>query len=318
MRVALFLPWLAASAACDRSPASHTNVGPRAATTQAEATPAAPQVAPDASAMAAVRCTRDPSFPQSWDLPEASSAAEVELVRGVRELLAVSDSGHDGEALLWGIPSGPLRKLKLSLDAAASDDIEGSAWRAGHLYTLTSSGAVRRFSPDGKGGLRRDQDAYAIGSQPDVCAKLTAGNCGPNYEGLCLRAASSPGHCAGYAASKSAGTLRCLVFAGEQLALDGSRSPLPLGLAKRALSDCAFGAEGGPAQDRLLITTNVYGGSATYLVNEADGTLRALDVPGTLTNEAVAVDKDGALYQFMDDNGDVSAALRMTCTGWGS
>src|SRR5215472_13877104 len=104
MRVLLFSPLLvagAACAACDRSPAAHGNVGSRAATTQGEATPPAQGGAPEASAMAAVKCVRDPRFPESWDLPEASSAAEVELVHGVRQLLSVSDSGHDGEAMLW-------------------------------------------------------------------------------------------------------------------------------------------------------------------------------------------------------------------------
>ena len=33
-------------------------------------------------------------------------------------------------------------------------------------------------------------------------------------------------------------------------------------------------------------------------------------------NEVVAVDKDGALYLFMDDNGPRSFARRLTCSGW--
>ena len=278
-----------------------------------------------------VNCTPDASFPASFALPEASAAAEVELTPGVREILVVSDSGNHGAALAWRLPSGPVRSLTLPLDAAASDDIEGMAWlrdrarpgdRQGALYTLTSSGAVRRFVPDGHGGLRRDQDAYAIGGAPWACGDLGAVNCGKNYEGLCLRPRSAPGRCAGYAASKRASQLVCLDFAGDRLAVDTVHRPIALDLAAPfgahdgVLSDCAFGADPGPAQATLLITTNVYGGSSTYVVNESTGAPLSLDMGGTMSNEAVAVDRDGALYQFLDDNGAASAGLRATCRGW--
>src|SRR5205809_4337493 len=59
----------------------------------------------DGGAPARVRCTPDPSFPGVFDLPEASAAAEVELLPGVRELLVVSDSGHHGAAFARAIPS---------------------------------------------------------------------------------------------------------------------------------------------------------------------------------------------------------------------
>jgi hypothetical protein len=261
-------------------------------------------------------CTPDAAFPGAWDLPEASAAAEVELAPTVRELLVVADSGNDGDAMLWKIPTGPLRKLKLALDRGASDDLEGAAWLGGHLYVLTSSGAVRRFSPDAKGGLVRDQDAYAIGAPPWTCASLEDGNCGKNYEGLCLRAAGDSSPCAGYAASKSTSTLVCLVFRQDRLLVDGTKGNLKLNLPHHSVSDCAFGAAGGPAQDALIVTTNIYGGSATYLVDEASGALHALDTPGLPSNEAVAIDKDGAFYQFMDDNGTVSPATRLSCEGW--
>jgi hypothetical protein len=66
------------------------------------------------------------------------------------------------------------------------------------------------------------------------------------------------------------------------------------------------------------VTTNVYGGSATYAVDETTGTLTAIDTPGLLSNEAVAVDRDGALYQFMDDDNGVSPSTRSYCQGWTS
>lgn len=300
---------------CDRA----TRVGPSTSATTATTASAAPVEAPPSPAAmttSSVSCAADPIFPGSFAIPEASGAAEVELTAGVREMLVISDSGHAGAVLLWKIPSGPARFLTLSLDASASDDLEGSAWRDRHLFTLTSSGAVRRFSPDGKGGLARDGDAYPIGPQPYTCSSLMAGNCGKNYEGLCLRAPGNSGGCAGYAASKKEGALYCLVFRGEKLEIDALKPPIKLGLAKTALSDCAFGAAGGPAEKTLVVTTNIYGGSSSYVVDEATGTRALLDVPALLTNEGIAIDKDGALYQFMDANTDVSVASRVTCKGW--
>ncbi len=251
-----------------------------------------------------------------WDVPEASAAAEVSLMPGSRELIVLSDSHNAGKAMLWALPRGPFRPMQLALDALASDDLEGAAWLHGHLYTLTSSGAVRRYSPDGHGGLVRDGDAYAIGPAPYVCRSLRDANCGPNYEGLCLRANPGGARCAGYAASKESGKLLCLVFEGERLKIDPIKPPIVLDVSHHALSDCAFGAPAGPASDTLLVTTNVYGGSTTYIVDESTGELAALDVPALPNNEAIAVDSDGALYQLMDSNTDSSLAYRMTCEGW--
>jgi hypothetical protein len=271
-----------------------------------------------ADAAAKVACTPDPHFPGVFDVPEGSAAAEVELRPGVRELLVVSDSGHHGAALARAIPNGPTRSLTLPVDPKVSDDLEGIAWRGGHLYAIVSSGMVERFTPDGKGGLRRDGDAYPIGPEPFVCHDIdpSESNCGKNYEGLCLRAESETARCAGYVASKREGWLGCVVFVGERLVLDRIKPRLTLGLPKNALSDCAFGTAGGPAAGVLLVTTNIFGGSTSYIVHEGSGALAPIDVSGTLTNEAIAVDRDGALYQVMDDNGASSPVLRATCTGW--
>lgn len=303
---------------CDRG----ARTGASTSTSTLTPTPTVPYpaeplpTAPPPIAASVVKCAADPGFPASFAIPEASGAAEVELTPGVREMLVISDSGHDGAVLLWKIPAGPSRFLKLALDASASDDLEGVAWRDRHLFTLTSSGAVRRFSPDGKGGLARDGAAYPIGPQPYVCASLTAGNCGKNYEGLCLRAPKATERCAGYAASKKEGALYCLVFRGEKLEIDALKPPIKLGLEKTALSDCAFGAAGGPGEKTLVVTTNIFGGSSSYVVDEATGTRTLLDVPVLPTNEGIAIDKDGALYQFMDANNDTSLSSRMTCRGW--
>jgi hypothetical protein len=309
---------------CDRG----VRTGASTTTSATTATPAPtvpypadplPTAAPSAAAAIAtspVKCLADAGFPGSFAIPEASGAAEVELTAGVREMLVISDSGHDGAVLLWKIPAGPPRFLKLPLDASASDDLEGVAWREHHLFTLTSSGAVRRFSPDKKGGLVRDGDAYALGPSPYACPSLTSGNCGKNYEGLCLRAPGTSDRCAGYAASKKEGALYCLIFRGEKLEIDALKPPIKLGLEKTALSDCAFGTAAGPGEKTLVVTTNIFGGSSSYVIDEATGARTLLDVPVLPTNEGIAIDKDGALYQFMDANNDVSLSSRMTCKGW--
>jgi hypothetical protein len=260
-----------------------------------------------------VRCTADPHFPSPLAVPEASGAAQVELTlpsgAATRELLVTSDSGGNGAALAWAIPGGPARAVRLPLDDAASDDLEGLAWHDGHLFALTSSGAMRRFTP----ALVRDQDAYAIASPPLACDDLHDSNCAANFEGLCLRNTRRAGACDGYAASKALAGLYCLAFEGERLMI--VRKPLALPLAEDVLSDCAFGAPG-PAADVLLVTTNVFGGSQAYVVDEATGDLSPLDVPPLLNDEAIAVDGDGALYTLMDDNGKTSGGARYACSGW--
>ena len=251
-----------------------------------------------------------------WSLAEASAAAEMETRPGERMIVAFADSGNHGEAMMWPVAGGPLRASRLELDKLASDDVEGAAWAGGHLYTLTSSGAVRRYTPSPSGDIVRDRAAYPIGPAPYVCDSLRDGNCGKNFEGLCLRSTARPSRCAGFAASKADGALYCVVFRGDALAVDLVKPPIQLALKKHALSDCAFGSPGGPAEDVLVVTTNIYGGSTTYLVDEATATLTSLDVAGLPSNEAIAIDRDGALYQFMDGNTKVSPTYRATCQGW--
>jgi hypothetical protein len=310
-----------------------TSVQPAAASVTAPLTAASSASAPPS--LFGPRCVRDESFPSPWQTAEASAAAQVELRPGVREILVVGDSGNHGAAMAWSAQSGA-RSLTLPLDGAASDDLEGMAWlpdpRGGRLYTLTSSGAVRRFAPDGSGGLRRDASAYRIGPAPLSCPDLHDINCGKDWEGLCLhRPRRDAGHarCAGYAASKKETALYCVVDDDRgRLSIDASRPPmrlalrhLPQALQRRlpggdgVLSDCAFGAPG-PADDVLLVTTNIYGASFTYVVDEETGDATPLDLVATPSNEALAVDSSGALYAFMDDNGPQSPAARFVCTGW--
>jgi hypothetical protein len=262
-------------------------------------------------------CTADPTFPSVLEVPEASAAAEVMLLPGVRELLVISDSENHGKALAYTLPSGPARPLALPLDPKVSDDTEGMSWYGGHVYLLASAGYVERFTPDGKGGLTRDGAAYGLGGAPYTSSSKWLMGTPPDFEGLCLRSPKArPGRCAGYAASRAYGWLVCLQWSGERLRVDPDHPRLPLDLKKRTLSDCAFGDEDGPAKDVLLIATNVFGGSNAYRVDELSGALTPLDIDGTPNDEAIAVDHEGRLYRLMDANLATSPATRATCTGW--
>jgi hypothetical protein len=331
--IAMVLPCACARPERPQRALGLTSVQPPA-TVAAPLTPASSAPAPPA--LSGLRCVRDTTFPSPWQTPEASAAAQVELRPGVREILVIGDSGNHGAAMAWSARSG-MRSLILPLDDAASDDLEGMAWlangRGGRLYTLTSSGAVRRFAADGVGGLRRDASSYRIGDAPLSCPDLHDINCGKDWEGLCLRRVrrdSNRAPCAGYAASKKETALYCVVDDDRgRLSIDASRPPMKLALrhlpqalqhrlpgGDGVLSDCAFGATPGPAEDVLLVTTNIYGTSFTYVVDEETGAATPLDLVSTPSNEAVAVDSSGALYAFMDDNGPVSPAARFVCTGW--
>lgn len=311
----------AAISACNRPAPSSTSAPTRSASERG------------VDAAVSIHCKSDPSFPSPLDVPEASSAAEVELRPGVREILVVSDSDRKGAALAYAIPDGPARRLTLPLDPRVSDDVEGIAWLEGHLYAVISTGYIERFAPNApppppeaanKGELTRDMEAYPLGAAPLVAGWPNPSDHPPDFEGLCLRqrTASQPNHpspaprCAGYAASRAYGWLFCLVFEGDRLRLNPDHPRLALTLPAQSLSDCAFGAAEGPAQNTLLVTTNIRGGSTVYRVDEETGALTAIDVEGTLNDEAVAVDRDGRLYQMMDGNSAQSNATRATCTGW--
>lgn len=263
-------------------------------------------------------CQTDAVFPTVLSVPEASAAAEVELKPGVRELLVVSDSGRGGVALLLALPhGGSTRSITLPLDTPAVDDTEGIAWRSGALYTLTSSGGVRRFKSDGNGGLVRDQDLYRLGDEPVACADLAAVNCGRNYEGLCLRPAGISHPCAGYAASKAESKLYCLGIDGAgKLFAKTDVPPIALNFPADQLSDCAFGAEGGVAAGVLVVTTNVFGLSRSYRVDETSGVTTRLPTKAVPNLEAIALDKDGALFVMDDNSTTTSTASKATCVGW--
>jgi hypothetical protein len=92
--------------------------------------------------------------------------------------------------------------------------------------------------------------------------------------------------------------------------------PLDLKIPADQLSDCAFGAAGGPGADVLAVTTNVFGLSQAYRVDEASGALAKLPIGPLLNVEATAIDRDGSLYVFDDNSTSTSTSAKVTCVGW--
>jgi hypothetical protein len=281
------------------------------ACTGARRAPPQPGPEPAPAARAALACTEPAGFPSTLDVPEASAAPLVDLPDG-EALLVVSDSGNGGEALVVPTGAGAApRKLVLPLDRGASDDLEGAAFADGRLYTLTSSGAVRAFVFEG-GEARRLSDAYRLGPEPASCGDLGKVNCGRNYESLCLRRTPVAGRPRGWAASKEESRFYPLaVDAAGRLLIDASFQPITVAVAPRSVSDCTFAPTG-----ELLVVTNVHDGNRTFVLDEATGEARVVDVPGLLNLEAVGADAAGHLYLFSDTNGRPSAARRFACTGW--
>lgn len=273
----------------------------------------APAPAPPTSAIATAAglvCDEERGLAATLDVAEASAAPLVPTAGGPA-LLVLSDSGNHGEALSVPIAGGPPVAARLPLDEGASDDLEGAAFVDGRLYTLTSSGAVRTFAPDGA-GWKRTADAYRIGDGAASCPNLDKVNCGRNYESLCLRPAAVAGRPRGWAGARDESTLYPVALgAGGQLAIDVAFAPIRLPVAARSVSDCAFAPSG-----ELLVVTNVHDGNRVFVVGEPSGELRSVDVAGLLNLEAVAADGAGRLWIFADTNGRPSAFRRFACTGW--
>ena len=256
-------------------------------------------------------CRRDATFPATIELPEASAAAEVELTPNVRELAVLSD-GHHGKVWLWKLPSGPARSLHSSISTQRqAKTSKGQPGRAGSCTRSRRPGPTAR-SFHGAGGLRREGSATPIGPPPWSCARLDDKQCGSNYEGLCLRPTPIAGACAGYAASKKRGQLDCVRFEGAKLVVD-PKVVLPLGVPKHALSDCAFGAKGSPLENALFVTTNSKGASTSFTIDEATGAAHRVGLSGTTSNEAIATDREGALYVFADAHQKQSEGIRAAC-----
>jgi hypothetical protein len=245
----------------------------------------------------------------SIELPEASAA--VRFSDGMA--LVVADSGHRGRAV-WVSPEGATTAVQLPLDPISrrrgtdivDDDLEGLAIGTdGRLYGLTSAGWLRVWTRDGT-DFTQVGSARPISDHPDFVCDSRAVNCGPNYEGLCLRPsgwdapAGPSAPCVGYAASKARGELVCLVASdGESpLRVEPSRV-LATGLAADHLSDCAFirRADGSAA---VLVAGNLYAGSELRMVDEVSGQHVSTDIFGAINQEALLDRGDGTWWSLGD------------------
>ena len=272
----------------------------------------APVEAPDPEL--ALVCLPSTFALKKLDLAEASGAAWVQSAAG-EGWLVVADNGNGGEAVLVG-PGGEIfAELKLPLDAAAGDDIEGLAgWGGGRLVGLTSGGFLRQWSLE-QAAPQLVQLAKPISADPQWVCQPQETNCGPNWEGLCLDPAPEAGGCAGFALSKALGELVCLREDLGGLVLDDSvRIKVS---KKKSLSGCDYGLE---APHPLVVVGNEASDNAFWQIlghrTPQSAQVEPMEIGGTLNQEAVAFGKGGLLLSFGDEEevtGEGSAIAAFFC-----
>jgi hypothetical protein len=175
------------------------------------------------------------------------------------------------------------------------------------------------------GGFELVGDAYPIGpvDLPDtrnndkppatdgmVCG-AKAGNCGRNYEGLCLAPTppTEPGACVGFAAAKADGHLYCLTADHGKFVVDRTRK---IAISKPgALADCAFAADGSLwAGDNLFDLGRIY--RIGHWQDPAQATVEELGVLSVGFPEVLAVRGD-TVYRMSDLGGAPSLMARYRC-----
>lgn len=228
-------------------------------------------------------------------LEEASGA--VVLASG--DVAVVADSGHNGAYVILA-PDGALRaRGSMPLGDGASDDIEGLARRGDDHYGITSSGWIRRWRLRGT-AFALVEGPYSIDPTGGAtCARGTSWNCGPNYEGLCLRPAGLDAECDGFAVANANAALVCLRFDDRGRLRVTEAPPLPVGFPGQ-LSGCTFAPDG-----QLWISANRFGGNAIGLVDgDPPGPVSLRLVAGSARgfNEAVAAGDRGELFVFSDED----------------
>jgi outer membrane protein assembly factor BamB len=295
---------VAAAAACSSSAAAPA---PGPAPTAISGIPATPS------------CEALP-FAASTPVPEASGAAWL-TVGGKLVLVVAGDSGNHGAYGLVDPDSGATVETGRLPLGDAGDDIEGLASRGGRLYGLTSSGWMRVWERKAA-GFALVGAPYPIGpvdlpdhknqSRPPngdgmVCG-AKAGNCGRNYEGLCL-ARAPRGGCVGFAASKADGHLYCLTDEGGALAVHRDRA---IAVSRPgALADCAFSDD-----DTLWAGSNLFDlGNVYRVAGWGDPAAAKVERVAALPvgfSEVIAVRGD-VVYRMSDLNGAPSLMGRYRC-----
>lgn len=245
---------------------------------------------------AALHCERQP-YPTTIDLAEASGATWM----SDGSLLVVGDSGRNGAYLQLHAGDGSvLSSGNLPLDDRASDDLEGLSRIGDTIYGITSSGRMREWKAKGK-RFSLTRTSYSIAAKGDTknaCASAHDSNCGPNYEGLCLRPnAPGDGSCVGYVAAKATGKLLCL-----KQKRDGRLAIAPEHFIEvaspKTLSGCHFDG------DRLWFGNNVFAANAVGFVtgheNPNSAVITRLGALGLGFPEAIANGPAGEVYRFSD------------------
>ncbi len=289
------------------------------------AAPAAP--APKAAAPASATGCEPLSFAPSTPVPEASGAGWM-TIDGVLALVVISDSGNAGAYGVVDPETGATLETGVLPLGDVGDDVEGVSVVGDKLYGLTSAGWIRVWQRQGK-GFALAGAPYAIGpvdlsdksnnSHPPpgdgmVCG-AHAGNCGRNYEGLCLLPSppSKPGACVGFAAAKADGNLYCLTDEAGKLVVHRDRR-LEVG-KPGALADCAFDDAG-----RLWLGANLFDlGTVSRVVPGAGGwddiahaRVESLGALSVGFPEVIAVRGD-VVYRMSDLGGKPSLMARYRC-----
>jgi hypothetical protein len=143
-----------------------------------------------------------------------------------------------------------------------------------------------------------------------VCGEPTDGNCGRNFEGICLDPRGASGPCAGFAASKADGHLYCLHEHDGTFTADPARAIAVV--RPNVLADCAIGEDG-----TLWAGANIFGLNTIYRVEgwQDPHTAKVVEVGayGVGNSEVLAVRGD-VVYRMSDTNGAPSLMAKFRCT----
>jgi hypothetical protein len=310
-------------ASATQAPAPPSEASPPSEPAQpATAQPAA--IAPGIAVMAegaGLTCEQQ-RFVSELPIAEASGAVLTEL-DGALTLMVIADSGHDGDYLLVDPESGAVRERGKLPMGGRGDDLEGLAVRGDRFYALTSSGWWRAWKRRPGSGAMAGFDLVAgpspIGpldappAEAMVC-DIRRANCGRNFEGLCLAAATSGdsapvrGECSGMALSKKEGRLYCVVEQDGALSIDPARS---LSVSRGdVLADCNIDG------DALWVGANLFGFNQVWKVTgwrrPERAQLAEIGRVGVGFGEGIAATGE-TLFRLSDTQGSPSLVAKFRC-----
>ncbi len=265
----------------------------------------AAQVATAGVAAPAWACDPLP-FAASTPVPEASGAAWITF-RGKPALFVISDSGNAGAYGIVDPESGDTIAQGKLPGGPHGDDFEGVAARGGKLYALLSNGFYVELTQDGE--TFTEVPPVSLGAGMTCKDDPRPGNCGKNFEGICLDDTAQQDACVGFAASKADGKMYCLVDHDGALAADPARTIAVSG--KNVIADCAIDEHG-----TLWVGANIFELGQVYRVDgwrdPAHAKVVALGRIGPGNPEVLAVRGD-LVYRMSDTNGTPSLMAKFRC-----